>query len=254
MKLALAALVLALAAARPARAADAADGDKAAEPAPPPMPEGGDPCIDEDVKADLFAKRRQRTSRDRLFQQTNRHELSLRGGYYVSDASTASSASGDCRTSARTSDTRASSTVVRLSHDRRSGGRGHGRALTRLMSAGGPELERTFAVLQGERRAAQLMFDADLVWALAHAKIRLGGSITHFDLYLDGGGRRRRFGDLQDIAGNGGLGLKFFLGRAWAFRVDVRDYVFRQQLLAETLLVNDSRSTSGFSIYLPMRE
>ena len=41
------------------------------------------------------------------------------------------------------------------------------------------------------------------------------------------------------------MGLKFFLGRAWAFRVDVRDHVFRQQLLAETLLVNDSRSPQG---------
>ena len=44
---------------------------------------GGDACIDEDVKADLFAKRKQRTSRERLFQQTNRHELTLRSGYYV---------------------------------------------------------------------------------------------------------------------------------------------------------------------------
>ena len=39
---------------------------------------GGDACIDENVKADLFAKRKQRTTRDRLFQQTNRHELTVR--------------------------------------------------------------------------------------------------------------------------------------------------------------------------------
>ena len=66
MQRTLAALLL-LAAARPAFAADASDdsdaaGDEAkktpeATP-PPPSPEGGDPCIDEDVKADLFAKRR----------------------------------------------------------------------------------------------------------------------------------------------------------------------------------------------------
>ena len=37
------------------------------------------------MKADLFAKRKQRTSRERLFQQTNRHELTLRTGYYASD-------------------------------------------------------------------------------------------------------------------------------------------------------------------------
>ncbi len=32
-----------------------------------------DACIDENVKADLFAKRKRRDVRDRLFQQTNRH-------------------------------------------------------------------------------------------------------------------------------------------------------------------------------------
>src|SRR5688572_14557824 len=97
LKPALAALVM-LTAARPALADDASEAtdtdtdktdkvdkvDRPPEP-PPPTPETGDPCIDEDVKADLFAKRRQRTSRDRLFQQTNRHELSIRSGYYSSD-------------------------------------------------------------------------------------------------------------------------------------------------------------------------
>jgi len=63
-----------------ARAGDSDDDDDAeeaaakAEAAKSGQP-GGDACIDEDVKADLFAKRKQRTSRERLFQQTNRHEL-----------------------------------------------------------------------------------------------------------------------------------------------------------------------------------
>ena len=60
------------------------DAEEAAAKAEAGKP-GGDACIDEDVKADLFAKRKQRTSRERLFQQTNRHELTLRSGYYVSD-------------------------------------------------------------------------------------------------------------------------------------------------------------------------
>ena len=38
-----------------------------------------DACIDENVKADLFAKRKRRDVRDRLFQQTNRHELTIQG-------------------------------------------------------------------------------------------------------------------------------------------------------------------------------
>ena len=51
---------------------------------------------------------------------------------------------------------------------------------TRLTSSGGPELERTFAVLMGKPRR-ELMFDADLVWVPAHGKMRLGGALTHFD-------------------------------------------------------------------------
>ena len=77
--------VLTVALSTTARAAEAEDdAEETAAKAEAAKP-GGDPCIDEDVKADLFAKRKQRTSRDRLFQQTNRHELSLRTGYYASD-------------------------------------------------------------------------------------------------------------------------------------------------------------------------
>src|SRR4029077_18114674 len=66
--------------------ARADEGDEAEEAAAKAAAPGEqDACIDEDIKADLFAKRKQRTSRDRLFQQTNRHELTLQGGYDVSD-------------------------------------------------------------------------------------------------------------------------------------------------------------------------
>ena len=72
-----------------ARAADdgaPAAGTGEAAQAAPADPEA-DACIDENVKADLFAKRKRRDVRDRLFQQTNRHELTALGGYYVSDLS-----------------------------------------------------------------------------------------------------------------------------------------------------------------------
>ena len=126
-------------------------------------------------------------------------------------------------------------------------------ALTRLTSRGGPELERTFAVLEGKPRR-QLMFDAALVYSLAHAKMRFGGSITHFDFFLLAGGGVVDSAVSSGIAGTGGFGLKFFLGKAYAVRLDLRDHIFRQQLLAETFLVNDISATLGFSLYLPMRE
>jgi len=261
MQRTLAALLL-LAAARPAFAADASDdsdaaGDEAkktpeATP-PPPSPEGGDPCIDEDVKADLFAKRRQRTSRDRLFQQTNRHELTLRTGYYASDTFDGVVYARQAKIGSVPLYTFGVFAFAYSYHMTEDFAVEATAAVTQLTSHGGPELERTFAVLEGRPRT-QLMFDADLVYSLAHAKMRFGGSITHFDFFVAAGGGVVDSVVSSGIAGNGGFGLKFFLGKAFAFRVDLRDHVFQQQLLSETFVVHDVSATLGLSIFLPMRE
>ncbi|HVR02027.1 MAG TPA: outer membrane beta-barrel domain-containing protein [Polyangia bacterium] len=235
------ALVLALGAT--AHAADESGRDKAADDGPATTeaaPSGkarGDACIDEQVKADLFAKRKMRTTRERLFQQTNRHELTVQGGYYVSDLFDGTYTAGGAYTYHMTEDL-----AVEASG-----------SYTRISSSGGPELERTFSVLQNKPRR-QLGFDADLVWVPAHAKMRLGGGLTHLDLYLALGGGVVDSVLSSDLAGNGGLGLKFFVGRAFAIRVDVRDHVFREQLLAEKEIVNDLTVTLGFSLFLPMGE
>jgi outer membrane beta-barrel protein len=218
----------------------------AVDPPPPPAatPDdnstdkvGGDACVDEKIKADLFAKRRMRTTRDRLFQQTNRHELTVGGGYYVSDMFDGTWTAGGAYTYHMTEDLGVEASG----------------AYTRLTSSGGPELERTFAVLQGKPRR-ELMFDADLVWAPAHGKLRLGGAITHFDLYLAAGAGVVDSVLSTNVAGNGGFGLKFFLGHAFALRVDIRDHVYQQQLLSQTEIVNDLTTTLGLSLFLPMGE
>jgi outer membrane beta-barrel protein len=218
-----------------ARADEDDDEENAAEKAA--ATPGGDACIDEDVKADLFAKRKQRTSRDRLFQQTNRHELTVQGGYYVSDLFDGTYVVGGAYTYHMTEDLGVEASGM----------------YTRLASSGGPELERTFAVLQNRPRS-QLAYGADLIWAISHAKMRLGGSITHFDFYLAAGGGVVDSVLSFGIAGNGGFGLKFFLGRMVAIRFDVRDYVFREQLLSQAMIVNDLTTTIGLSIFVPYRE
>jgi outer membrane beta-barrel protein len=212
------------------------DGTAAAEEAPRGKA-GGDACIDENIKADLFAKRKMRTTRDRLFQQTNRHELTVQGGYYVSDLFDGTYTYGGAYTYHMTEDLAVEA----------SGG------YTRISSSGGPELERTFSVLQNKPRR-QLGFDADLVWVPAHAKMRLGGALTHLDLTLALGGGVVDSVLSSGLAGNGGMGFKFFMGHAFAIRVDVRDHVFREQLLAQKEIVNDLTVTLGFSLYLPMGE
>jgi outer membrane beta-barrel protein len=221
-----------------AGAAELASDDSAAGGAGPSQgPEQKDACIDDNIKADLFAKRKMRTTRERLFQQTNRHELTIQGGYYVSDLFDGTYTYGGAYTYHMTEDLAVEASA----------------SYARISSSGGPELERTFSVLQNKSRR-QLGFDADLIWVPAHAKMRLGGSLSHLDLYLALGGGVVDSVLSSDLAGNGGMGMKFFVGRAFAIRVDVRDHVFREQLLAEKQLVNDLTATLGFSLYLPMGE
>jgi outer membrane beta-barrel protein len=211
--------------------------DSSSETPPADAKAGADACIDENVKADLFAKRKQRTVRERLFQQTNRHEVTLRGGYYVSDLFDGTWTAGAAYTYHMTEDLGVEASA----------------GYTRLTSSGGPELERTFEVLNGKPRS-QWYFDADLVWVPAHAKMRLGGSITHFDFFLALGGGLVDSAISQNLAGNGGFGLKFFYGQWFAIRFDVRDRVFQQQLLSQVMLVNDLTATIGVSFFFPLTE
>lgn len=260
LSLTLSSLALLMLTARVALADEGTSDDDASEATSTSDGAGGDACIDEDIKADLFAKRKQRTSRDRLFQQTNRHELTIQGGYYSSDLfdGVYSGHLGDIPYVGRVPGLRSTPTPGTLGlaytyHMTEDLGVEASAAITSLTSYGGPELERTFAVLQGRPRR-ELTFDADLIWVPAHAKMRLGGSITHFDLFLAAGAGVVDSVVSKDLAGNGGFGFKFFLGHAWAIRVDVRDRVYRQQLLSQTMLVNDLTTTVGLSLYLPIRE
>src|SRR5687768_2202381 len=56
-------------------------------PAAPPVGVPGQPgeCVDATLQEQLLAKRRHRLTKDRLFVKALRHELTLMGGYYVSD-------------------------------------------------------------------------------------------------------------------------------------------------------------------------
>jgi hypothetical protein len=42
------------------------------------------------------------------------------------------------------------------------------------------------------------------------------------------------------------------MGQSWAFRIDARNRTFRQDLLEERFLVNDSAVTAGLSLFLPL--
>jgi outer membrane beta-barrel protein len=195
-------------------------------------------CVDENAKADLLAKRRRRGAQDRLFQQTNRHELTIWGGYYVSDLFDGTYVVGGAYTYHMTEDF-----AVEASG-----------SLTHLTSSGGPELERTFSVLGGRQLDARL-FEALLVWSPLHAKMRVFAQpIVHFDVAFAAGAGVVDSQLSTGLTGVGGLGLKMFFGRAFAVRLDLRDHVYQQQLLPRTEIVNDLTATLGLSLYLPLGE
>lgn len=194
-------------------------------------------CLDPDVKADLDAKRRTRSVRDRLVQKTNRHELVVRGGHYVSDMFDATWVAGGAYSYHLTEDFAVEA----------SGG------WTRITSTGGPELERTFNVLEGRDRRA-LLFATNLVFSPLHAKLQSGASIVHFDVSVTLGAGVVDSALSSGVAGNAGIGFAFFLGKAVTLRLDLRDYVYRQQLLDRKVLVSDLAATLGIGLMLPFQE
>jgi outer membrane beta-barrel protein len=194
-------------------------------------------CIDETVKADLDAKRRRRSAKERLVQKTNRHELGVRGGQYVSDIFDTTYVIGGLYAYHLTEDF-----AVEASG-----------SYTRITSQAGPELERIFSVLGGQKRRSLLLF-SNLIWSPLHAKLQTGASLVHFDVNVTAGAGVVDSVLSSGIAGNGGVGFMFLLGRAVALRVDVRDYIYRQELLTRRLIVNDVAITGGVSVLLPFTE
>ena len=53
------------------------------------------------------------------------------------------------------------------------------------------------------------------------------------------------------VTGSAGIGTKFYFGKWFAVRFDVRDHILQQQLIGEQHLVNDVLVTLGMSIFIP---
>ncbi len=194
-------------------------------------------CIDQEIAEKLAVKRRRRGAVDRLFVKQSRHELTAGGGYYASDLFSGTWVAGGAYTYHMTDQTavefgggvtHANADVIRAIEDQR-----------------GEVLADDFARV--------LYAESMLLWSPVYGKLRLGGSIAHFDVHLDLG-----VGVVDSLTSRGamgvaGLGIKVFAGQAVAFRLDARNRVFRQELLDERFLVNDAAVTLGFSVFLPFR-
>jgi outer membrane beta-barrel protein len=213
-----------------ARPADARKPDGEAAPGSTAI------CIDQEIADRLAIKRKRRGAVDRLFVKQGRHEISASGGYYASDLLSGSYIVGGSYAYHMTDETavefagwwtHANADIIRALEDKR------GTVVTDTYSR-------------------EIFVESLLVWSPVYGKLRLGGSIVHFDLHADVGVGVIDSGTSRGAAGVLGFGMRLFAGEALAFRIDARNRTFRQDLLDERFLVNDSAVTLGLSVFLPL--
>ncbi len=220
--------------------ADAKPADSAkkpdAESAPGSPPGSTAMCIDQELADRLAIKRKRRGAVDRLFVKQGRHEISASGGYYASDLLSGAYIVGGSYAYHMTDETavefagwwtHANADIIRALEDKR-------------------------GTVVADTYSREIFVESLLVWSPVYGKLRLGGSIVHFDLHADVGVGVIDSGTSRGAAGVLGFGMRLFAGEALAFRIDARNRTFRQDLLEERFLVNDSAVTLGLSVFLPL--
>ena len=192
-------------------------------------------CIDQDIADRLAIKRKRRGAVDRLFVKQHRHQISVLGGYYASDLLSGTYIVGGAYTYHMTDETavefagwytHANADLIRAIEDKR-------------------------GVVLADTYDRQIFGEALLVWSPVYGKLRLGGAVVHFDLHTDIGVGVVDSKTSRGAAGVLGFGIRLFAGQAFSFRIDARNRTFRQELLEERFLVNDSAITAGLSVFLP---
>jgi len=193
-------------------------------------------CIDEAIRDELNARRRYRGVQERVFLKAGRHELSVLGGVYSADLLSSSYLLQGAYTFHVTEElgleaafayTRADSQIVRII-----------------------ENDRGVSLLRVD--APVYIYQAHLIWSIAYGKMRwFGGSIGRFDFHLAIGGGVTDNQTARGLTFSGGLGFKFYLAQWLAMRLDIRDQVLQQELLGESVIVNNVTATLGFSIFFP---
>jgi outer membrane beta-barrel protein len=200
--------------------------------------EAGAQCVDEELKNELVGGRHYRGVEDRLFTKAYRHELSFMGGYYAADLYSSNWLLGGAYTFHFSEDLALEASFQ----------------YTRFHSAVTDAYESRYPnimVLTNPDAAARLYF-GHLIYTFAYGKLRwFGGGISRFDFNVAIGAGVTDDTTSQGVTGSAGLGTKFFFGKWFALRVDVRDHLLQETLVGDEHLVNDILATLGFSVFIP---
>jgi outer membrane beta-barrel protein len=193
-------------------------------------------CVDAAIQDELNARRQYRGVQERVFQKALRHELSVYGGGYAADLTSASYLVGGAYTFHLSEDlgleasfayTRAKAELVRIVEDR-------------------------FATDLIREDSPVFVYGGHLLWTLAYGKLRWFHSrISRFDFFLALGGGITDNRTARSLTFSGGFGFKFYPTSWLGVRLDVRDQLLNQELLGESRIVNNLVTTLGVSTFLP---
>jgi outer membrane beta-barrel protein len=192
-------------------------------------------CVDEEIADRMAYKRKRRGRIPRTFVKAQRHELSATGGYYISDLFSATYVVGGSYTYHMTEDTAVEG----------------GFSFTHIDADVVRAVEDGRAVTIRDVYKPMYFLTSSLLWYPFHGKFQLGGSVVHFDFHLNAGVGVVTSDTSRGVSGVFGLGFKFFTGKAVAWRIDVRDNLYGQELLEAKYIVNDVSVTAGMSLFLP---
>jgi len=195
-------------------------------------------CVDEELKQELVGGRHYRGVQERLFTKAFRHELSGMGGYYAADLYSSTWIVGGASTFHFSADLGLETSV----------------AFTRFRSRVTDTYERRFPQIQVEERTDKpgRLYFGHLVWSFAYGKLRwMGGGISRFDFNFALGGGVTDDSTARGLTGSVGFGTKWYFGKWFGVRMDVRDHILREALVGEEHLVNDIVVTIGPSIFFP---
>jgi outer membrane beta-barrel protein len=195
-------------------------------------------CVDEELKQELVGGRHYRGVQDRLFTKKFRHEFSGMFGYYAADLYSSAPVGGGAYTFHFSEDLGLDASVD----------------FTRFRSAITDTYERRFPQVTIEDRTDKpgRLYFGHLIWSFAYGKLRwAGGGITRFDFNAAVGAGVTDDSTARGLTGSFGMGTKWYFGKWFALRFDIRDHILQEALVGESHLVNDVVVTFGPSIFFP---
>jgi outer membrane beta-barrel protein len=195
-------------------------------------------CVDDELKQELVGGRHYRGVQDRLFTKAFRHELSAMGGWYASDLYSGNWLAGGAYTFHFSEDLGLEASVQ----------------FTQFHSYVTDSYERRYPQIQiiNSPNTQGHLYFGHLIWTLAYGKLRwFGDGITRFDFNAAFGAGVTDDQTSRGATASAGLGFKFYFGKWFAARLDVRDHVLREVLVGDDHLVNDILVTLGASVFIP---